>query len=544
MSITDLIVELIEQGKRVEIAGIGTLDSVLQSAHHDAASRTYYPASRTVAFVGRADADSTDIVELLAARECVSNEVARQMWRNYVDALTEKMQRTGRHTFGPLGDLTYDAARGYGFEVAQGLRLDAGNKEETPLENITTYSHAGEEDPFARFDTEPASAPAPAPEPEPEPEPEPTPAPISEPVPEPEPEPEPEPTPAPISEPAPEPTPDPLPFPAEFDRPAPASEKPAKVKKEKKEKAKKEKKEKIEKKEKKEKKRRGWLWLLLLLLLLAAGAAAYWWFVMRPNTSAAEPEPVVALPVEHLEGVGAVNSLTYNCDLIDYSQRDIMRHGELVNRFMAEYIDLFLADHGYRSARAPMMDRVRSYSADRLSELLGPRFAVQRLIPYTDYIYRYNEPFLKEQNGRRARVAVQRELMEGGALEGILQRLVDELGLQPDAGAPRTAAAVKEVKQSERAAVAPKSTSDEPLNVNVEKGSKQGFDLIAGFYLDKNTAARMTGRLHAMGCDAYIIEFNDLYYVSMGSASSQTAADALYKHVKSWYDGDVAIKKW
>jgi len=25
---------------------------------------------------------------------------------------------------------------------------------------------------------------------------------------------------------------------------------------------------------------------------------------------------------------------------------------------------------------------------------------------------------------------------------------------------------------------------------------------------------------------------------------SQTAADALYKHVKSWYDGDVAIKKW
>ena len=64
------------------------------------------------------------------------------------------------------------------------------------------------------------------------------------------------------------------------------------------------------------------------------------------------------------------------------------------------------------------------------------------------------------------------------------------------------------------------------------------------FYLNKNTAAKLTAKLHDLGCDAYIIEFSDMYYVSMGSASSQTAAEALYKHVKSWYDGDVVIKKW
>ena len=83
-----------------------------------------------------------------------------------------------------------------------------------------------------------------------------------------------------------------------------------------------------------------------------------------------------------------------------------------------------------------------------------------------------------------------------------------------------------------------------PQYVYVQKGSKQGFDIIAGFYLNKNTAANLTAKLHDMGCDAYIIELNDLYYVSMGSANSQTAAEALMKHIKSWYDGDVVIKKW
>ena len=288
------------------------------------------------------------------------------------------------------------------------------------------------------------------------------------------------------------------------------------------------------------KKSHRWIWIVLLILVLLAAAGACYWYLLRGRLTAAEPEPVAQR--EHLEGVGAVNSLTYNCDMINYTGRDIMRHSELVNRFMAEYIDLFTAEQGYTSARVPLMDRVRNYSSMRMSELLGPRFAVQYLIPYNDYIYHYNEPFLKETNGKRARVEVQRELMDG-QIGVMLQQVVDELGLQPDANSALSAAAVQQAKQAERKAME-KNTESEPMNVYVEKGSKQGFDVIAGFYLDRNTAARMAGRLHSLGCDAYIIEFNDLYYVSMGSANSQTAADALYKHIKSWYDGDVAIKKW
>ena len=53
----------------------------------------------------------------------------------------------------------------------------------------------------------------------------------------------------------------------------------------------------------------------------------------------------------------------------------------------------------------------------------------------------------------------------------------------------------------------------------------------------------MTARLHEQGCDAYIIEKNEMYYVSMGSAPTRTKAEALYNHIKSWYDGDIVIKE-
>ena len=137
--------------------------------------------------------------------------------------------------------------------------------------------------------------------------------------------------------------------------------------------------------------------------------------------------------------------------------------------------------------------------------------------------------------------------MDYSMLDDMLYRLADELGLQPDGAGRMTAAEVQQVKENERKAIESRKAAlngETPQYVYVQKGSKQGFDIIAGFYLNKNTAANLTAKLHDMGCDAYIIELNDLYYVSMGSANSQTAAEALMKHIKSWYDGDVVIKKW
>ena len=531
MNITDLIVEQLKQGQSVELPGIGTLGTVMQSPRHDQAKGVYYPAHRTPVFSADTTGDER-IVGLIAERECVGTEVARQMWHNYMDALGDKLRRSGGHTFGELGTLRFDDG-GARFEAAEGVILGVGD--EKPLENVKTYAHDDDDDPFARFYAEgnatKAAEPKPvAPEPEPEPEPKDVfpesfyttpakPSPAPEPAPQPAPvvpEPEPEPEPEPVA-------PEPEHIELEHVELEPVEEEPAETGG--------------------KRKRRWWLWLLLLLLLLLVGAGVYYFLAHRGTKTA---QPAGTAPVEHLQGVPVENSLTYNCDMIEYDQRDIAQNRDQVCLYMADYIDNYLAYRHFSSARVPMMDRVRQYVGERLGTLLADRFAVQRLMPHNDYIYNHNEPWMKQVFAAHQRVTVQGELLNMNILDGILDPLVAELGLEPDAGAPRTAEQVQQVKAEERRVIEKRQPQEEPVpvNVNVEQDSKLGFDIIAGFYLDRNSAARLTARLHELGSDAYIIEKNNMYYVSMGSAKNRTAAEALFKHIKSWYDGDVAIKQW
>ena len=145
MNITDLIVEQLKQGRSVELTGIGTLSTVMQSPRHDQAKGIYYPAHLTPTFTDTTSGDE-GIVEVLAERECVGIEVARQMWHNYMDALGDKLHRSGSHTFGELGTLHMDAS-GAHFEVAEELMLSVGD--EKPIENVKTYAHDDDDDPFA-----------------------------------------------------------------------------------------------------------------------------------------------------------------------------------------------------------------------------------------------------------------------------------------------------------------------------------------------------------------------------------------------------------
>lgn len=542
MNITSLIVELLQSGQKVELPEIGTFDSVEQAPHHDPATRIYYPATRRIVYRESTSGDDS-IVKIIAQRECVSDDVARQMWRNYLDALKDKLNATGEHRLENLGSIKKSGAN-YGFEMAEGVVIEAGNGGEAPLEEVKTYDHSDSEDPFAQFEEE--SAPAPAPEAIPAPAPEPEPEPEPESAPEPEPEPEPEPVPEPAPEPVPEPEPEPISEPKSEPEPAlePKTEETSvkdewnKVVKE------------IESvpapAEPKKKKRRGLLWILLLLLLVALAAGGYYYYTQyyntKPETPATPVEPIAM--VKHLD-VPAVNELTFNPDLIEYSDREIGRNCDMVCSNMTEYINNFLVSHNYSLAKVPMIDRVRQYVEERMGQLLGPRFAVQRFIPYEDYIYNHAEPWLKRSYANAACHIVQGELMNAALLDGILSQVIDELGIEPT-GTQRTAAEVQQVKETERAIVDKKNVQDNkdaPQSVYVEKNSKQGFDIIAGFYLNKQTASRMTARLHEQGCDAYIIEKNDMYYVSMGSAPTRTKAEALYNHIKSWYDGDIVIKQ-
>jgi hypothetical protein len=265
---------------------------------------------------------------------------------------------------------------------------------------------------------------------------------------------------------------------------------------------------------------------------------------MKPADTTETPEPTVS--GKHLD-VPAENDLTYNCDALVYSNAEMMDNSGKVCVAMDAYISDFLAARNYRGGKAAMMDRVRQYADRRMNDMMGDRYAVQRMLPYSDYITAHCEPWMRYSYASKVRGIVQSELMNLDLLNQMLDQLVGDLGMQ-QGEKEYTAAEVQQVRAQEREAVVKKkpAVEEEPVvaPAYTTKESKQGFDVIAGFYINKATANKMASRLHAQGCDAYIIEKNDGYYVSMGSAPTRTKAEALFNHLKSWYDGDIAIKQW
>ena len=189
MNITDLIVEFIQQGNVVEFPGMGTLTGNNVNAYHDTATNTFFPARRTVVMTETLVGNKA-VIRRIAERECVTNEIAEQMWNNYVAALKDKLQRNPEgHEFPGMGRLHLKGSKVV-FDALEGLDLDADKKHEQPLENVATYTPKTVEDPFAAFE-KPAAPKPPEPEvPKKEPEVEkvkvvpPTPAPAPAPEPE------------------------------------------------------------------------------------------------------------------------------------------------------------------------------------------------------------------------------------------------------------------------------------------------------------------------------------------------------------------------
>ena len=249
---------------------------------------------------------------------------------------------------------------------------------------------------------------------------------------------------------------------------------------------------------------------------------------------AVAPEPATAASTSKtfkVEDYALLYSLSDN--LIEFDDQDIAHGTRIVCNNMSEYVARFLASRRYTSAKAAMMVRIGAYATKRFGEIYDPdKFYPDRFFQQkNDYVHDYFKAQLKTTRERHACVDIQSELMQYSVLDQILREMVDELGLQPDA-----------VKPAAPAQIFPPKTAEEP-HAQIVKASKQGFDIVAGFYTNKTTANRMAWILKRQGCDAYIIDKQGLYYVSMGSAPTQTAAEALFRHIKSWYDGDIVIRK-
>lgn len=592
MNITDYLVEYLKTGKPVALPNAGVLSTKDVEAYFDKATDTFYPSRRTIQ-LEPVWADNSDFVQYLADKECVAKSTAEKIWKNYTDALSAKMTAEGRCQLGDLGCLVLNDDK-YGFETAEGLNLKTTAQKLEPVSGIRNYT-AADSDPFDAFEqplkdgevvsatmitgykpkTEPAPEPEPVIEPEPIVEPEPVvePEPIADPEPEPIAEPEPvvdiEPEPTPVPEPEPEPVAEPEPI-AE---PEPESEpKPIKAFEDAEtintlhqldaiDESDGSMEEEIKKKDKKEKKKGGFwkalIWILaILIILLACGAvidrylfnskgrdwAMQYINLEKPSTKKTNIQELIDLtiPTDYDKEAARDNitEFTFSRENLQFSEDEIINAAnDNVDKLRPYFIN-YLKSIKQSDKEDDFVYHAATYAEQRMRELMADdQFYFQSLLNYKDYVREYMTPTLKSTQFKRKSVILNSELMSIETLERLLSEVVPADELTPDP---------TQIPKEEPAKTATTKKADKPAPVrsNILTASKQGFDLVAGFSVDKNKADNLCVQLKAKGCDAYIINRDGRYYVSMGSAASRTEIEAKYNHVKEWYKGDITIKKW
>lgn len=533
MNITDLIVEFLEQGNTVEMAGLGTLVGHKENAAPGPDNQTY-SANRTQVSFDTQTTGNHDIIRYIARKECVDEKIAESMWKNYMDALNDKLDRTGSHQFTGIGVL--QKSNGSVLFIAEPTVADNGGLGNT-IGEVRHYDDNGT-DPFADYDREEPESIEPAEPKEKAFIPAADETPLSTADTETDETAIPSPAVEPEGEVAGEPSETTADIQSEpvFDTEVaatPVAAAPTAVD--------------IfadmadnnEDKKKKKKKHKG-RWLLWLLLLLCIAYGSYYCYThyypqWRAQLDARSAENHTA-PAETHANQDRIFIFTYNTDLLEYDGSEKQRLQERIVYDMHDYVMQFLSSRHYTNAKPYMEAAMADYAGQRIEMLMdNSGYSPTRFFETEDYVRETIYNSLKTMKSTQTKARIQSELMEMEWIETTLSNIVDTYGLNPtDVGLAAARPATPVVK-----------TSTPVHNATILKRSKKGFDIVSGFSTtDLNLAKREAARLKGLGCDAYIIDLNKLYYISMGSASTRTEAEALLRQVTSWYQGSVAIKEF
>lgn len=633
MNITEYLVAYLRQGKSIEIPGIGTLNSKMEEAHYDSANSTFYPSRRVIEYDNTIVGQSA-FLNYIAEKECIGQSTADRLWRNYVDALKEKLEKESSHIIPGIGTLQR-TPEGYKFELDEAAVEQGGLQVLRPVSNVKQYTNT--KDPFAIFETRFDEVPVEEPEPEVVPlatpievAPKEAPEEAAVVVPEPEVEesPKEEITEEPLAEPkvevaTEETIEEESPVTENIEDGVPVTENteekdsPVEIKSQEQQATEEETITNedvvtvVETKEEtsqdgpsaedlkaldaldnmqtpvteapRKKKKTIWILLLILILLLLIGGALYYYLMIykpaqEQNTKPVEIENMISdsegsetidttasisdsLATEEMNDTiteneaapeeekvpettttvvtteqvtGNINIFTFNTDGISFDPEEIGTHAAQVKTKMHGYVARYLQSKRTPSALQAMNDSIDQYIDQRMEQLLdGKEYSVARFMNYKDYVREYCQNDIKNTKGIQAQLLVQRELMDRTTLDKMFDQVMASGNFETEA-----APATKKVTMNDM------KTPVKVPAANIQTNSKRGFDVIAGFFSNKNNAQVLTANLKRQGCDAYIIQKGEFYYVSMGSADSRTKAESLYNHLKEWYDGDMVIKKW
>ncbi len=223
------------------------------------------------------------------------------------------------------------------------------------------------------------------------------------------------------------------------------------------------------------------------------------------------------------------NSYTFDYTLVAIEDKDevIKSTCKVLVASMRPQIKSFLKKQRYSTAVEPMEERMNEYVIKRLKELFDDNFFhPARLMSYDNYITDYCTNNLQRQRISRAKKTIISEIQMNDIMLEFLNELI-EAGV---------------VTKDKILAPAPKPKVVPTADIRLR--SKQGFDIISGFFKSRDNAVKEAHRFSRRGADAYVIAKGNLYYVSLGSAPSQTAAEALLRQLKTWNKENMVIKKW
>lgn len=227
-----------------------------------------------------------------------------------------------------------------------------------------------------------------------------------------------------------------------------------------------------------------------------------------------------------------ITNHTFSLEGITFDANEKAAATDEVMANMDNYLSQYLKRRNQLKNKEMFMSQVKSFVGDRFESLLPDQeYDPYALLSYRDYVRESYMDVLKRLKINHKIGDIQGELMEEATLDALLDKMIEDNGLT----------AAPQPLQKEKTQVQPQSARQ---NNTVRTDSKQGFDIIALVSTSKTTAQNESARLKAKGCDAYVIDKNGLYYVSMGSADSRTAAEKKYWHIKEWYKGDISIKQW
>ena len=223
------------------------------------------------------------------------------------------------------------------------------------------------------------------------------------------------------------------------------------------------------------------------------------------------------------------SSFAYDLSTVTVSDPDAVEtnKNQILKRLSGR-IKTFVTGKQYSTAADKLEAKLGEFVTERLEDKFGIHpedFQISDLMPYTtdNFVRKYVGDELQTRKQRRVRYEVIEEIFNNNILGQYLDELINSGEVMKDVA---------------KAAPAPVYTA--PLYTN----PKQGFDVIAGTYRDKQSAMRMASSLRSKGAGAYVIERGGLYYVSAGSAPSRTAADKVMFQLKTWYTSNLSIKQW